>query len=118
MAEPIKVDDSKLLYDEAIVNRIYNDQRFKDMVAKKQKFSFVLLTLTLGFYILLILAVAFAPNLVGMPLAPGMVTTWGIPAGFFLIIWTVMVTGYYVYKTNTYYDPMAEKLMKEIGNEK
>lgn len=117
MAEPI-IDNKEYLYDEAIVERIYNDPRFINMVAKKQKFSLILLTLTLGLYILIIAAVAFAPSLVGMPVAEGMVMTWGIPAGFFLIIWTILVTGYYVYKTNTYYDPMSEKLMKEIGNEK
>lgn len=117
MAEPIK-DNKEYLYDEVIVNRIYNDPRFKDMVSKKQKFSLLLLTLTLGLYILLIVASAYAPNILGIPLAEKMVTTWAIPAGFFLIIWTILVTGYYVYKTNTYYDPLTAKLLKEIGNEK
>lgn len=118
MAEPIKIDDSKLLYDEAIVNRIYNDSRFKALVAEKQRFSLVLLALTLGLYILIIVASAFAPNFVGLPLAERMVTTWGIPAGFFLIIWTILVTCYYVHKTNTYFDPKTIRVLKEIGNEK
>ncbi|ELV08785.1 DUF485 domain-containing protein [Wohlfahrtiimonas chitiniclastica] len=103
-------------YD-VVVHRIYNDPRFKEMVAKKQRFSLWLLLLTLGFYILIIIGVAFAPDLVGLPMASDMVTTWGIPAGFFLIIWTILMTGYYVYRTNTYYDPMTEKLLKEIANE-
>lgn len=102
---------------EAVVNRIYHDPRFKKMVAEKQKFSLILLTLTLGLYVLIIVAAAFAPNFMGTPIAERMVTTWGIPAGFFLIIWTILVTGYYVYKTNTYYDPMTACLLKEIVNE-
>ncbi len=117
MAEPIKINEN-LLYDDVVVNKIYNDPRFKDMVAKKQKFSLILLALTLGLYILLIVGTAFAPDLLGVPLSEKMVTTWGIPAGFFLIIWTILVTGYYVYKTNTYYDPLSANLIKEIGNEK
>lgn len=118
MAEPIKIDDSKLLYDEAIVNRIYNHPSFKALVAEKQKFSLILLTLTLGLYILIIVASAFAPSMVGMPLAENMVTTWAIPAGFFLIIWTILVTCYYVHRTNTYFDPKTIQVLKEIGNEK
>lgn len=118
MAEPIKIDDSKLLYDEAIVNRIYNDSRFKALVAEKQRFSLLLLALTLGLYVLIIVASAFAPSIVGLPIAESMVTTWAIPAGFFLIIWTILVTCYYVHKTNTYFDPKTIRVLKEIGNEK
>ena len=76
-----------------------------------------LLALTLGLYIILMLAVAFAPNLVGMPMSKDTVTTWGIPAGFFLIIWTVLLTGVYVNRTNKVYDPMNEELLKEAANE-
>lgn len=110
-----RVEDG-LQYDD-IVERIYQDPRFKSMVSQKQRFSLLLLSLTLGLYILIILAVAFAPNLMGLPIAGKMITTWGIPAGFFLIIWTIIMTGYYVHKTNNYYDPMTEKLLKEIANE-
>ncbi len=117
MAEPI-INNKELLYDEVVINRIYNDPRFKEMVAKKQRFSLVLLALTLGLYVLLIVGTAFAPDILGIPLSEKMVTTWGIPAGFFLIIWTILVTGYYVHKTNTYYDPLSANLIKEIGNEK
>lgn len=35
MAEPIKINEN-LLYDDVVVNKIYNDPRFKDMVAKNK----------------------------------------------------------------------------------
>lgn len=104
-------------FDE-MVDRIYNDPRFKDVVRKKQRFSLWLLLFSLGLYILLILFVGFAPDLVGKPITPQMVTTWGIPAGFFLIIWTIGLTAFYVHKTNTVYDPMTADLLKEIANGK
>ncbi len=103
-------------YDQMIESIAKNPQ-FYQVVKKKQHFSLILLALTLGLYILLMLAVAFAPNLVGMPISKGAVTTWGIPAGFFLIIWTTILTGIYVNRTNKVYDPMNEALLKEAANE-
>lgn len=103
-------------YD-TLVNALNENPKFYEVVKKKQRFSMTLLALTLGLYILLMLAVAFAPNLVGMPMSKDTVTTWGIPAGFFLIIWTVFLTGIYVNRTNKVYDPMNEELLKEAANE-
>ena len=103
-------------YDE-MIEAIGNNPKFYEVVKKKQTFSLTLLALTLGLYIILMLAVAFAPNLVGMPISKDSITTWGIPAGFFLIIWTTILTGYYISRTNKVYDPMTENLVKETANE-
>ncbi len=103
-------------YDE-MIEAIGNNPKFYEVVKKKQTFSLTLLALTLGLYIILMLAVAFAPNLVGMPISKDSITTWGIPAGFFLIIWTTILTGYYISRTNKVYDPMTENLVKETADE-
>lgn len=108
--------DNNRDYDQ-MIEAIGKNPKFYDVVRKKQTFSLTLLALTLGFYILLMLAVAFAPNLVGMPISKDSVTTWGIPAGFFLIIWTTILTGYYISRTNKVYDPMTESLIKETADE-
>ena len=109
-------ENYNLEYDE-MIEAIGKNPKFYEVVKKKQCFSLTLLALTLGLYILLMLAVAFAPNLVGMPMSKDSVTTWGIPAGFFLIIWTVILTGVYISRTNKVYDPMTENLIKEVANE-
>lgn len=103
-------------YDE-MITAVGQSPRFYEIVKKKQHFSLTLLALTLGFYILLMLAVAFAPNLVAKPIVEGGVTTWGIIAGFFLIIWTILLTAYYIQKTNRVFDPMNEALLEEAANE-
>lgn len=103
-------------YDE-MITAVGQSPRFYEIVKKKQFFSLTLLALTLGFYILLMLAVAFAPDLVAKPIVEGGVTTWGIIAGFFLIIWTILLTAYYIQKTNRIFDPMNEALLEEAANE-
>lgn len=105
-------EDYKRDYDK-VINALGNNPKFYEVVKKKQTFSLILLALTLGLYILLMLAVAFAPNLVGTPISNDSVTTWGIPAGFFLIIWTTILTGFYINRTNKVYDPMTEALVQE-----
>ena len=109
-------DNTQRDYD-AMTIAISKNPKFYDVVRRKQTFSLTLLALTLGLYILLMLAVAFAPNLVGMPISKDSVTTWGIPAGFFLIIWTTILTGFYISRTNKVYDPMTENLIKEAADE-
>lgn len=113
-------DSNRLEYDrefDHMVESIDSNPKFKEVVRRKQNFSLLLLLLTLGLYIILILAVGFAPDLVGIPMAKGMKTTWGIPAGFFLIIWTTILTAFYIKRTNEVYDPMTEELLEEAANE-
>lgn len=109
-------DDYNREYDE-MIKAIGSNPKFYEVVKKKQRFSLTLLALTLGLYIILMLAVAFAPSLVGTPISKGSITTWGIPAGFFLIIWTTILTGYYINRTNKVYDPMNDALLKETADE-
>ena len=59
---------------EDIYRRITGNAKFQALVSRRQRFAWTLAALMLGAYLAFILAVAFAPQALGTPLAAGMVT--------------------------------------------
>lgn len=110
-------DVAKRDYDD-VVATIAKDPKFHAIVKKKQRYSLTLLALTLGMYLIIILASSFARDLVATPISANMVTTWGIPAGFFLIVWTVGLIALYVNRTNKEFDTLNKELLEEVTHEK
>jgi uncharacterized membrane protein (DUF485 family) len=39
--------------------------------------------------------------------------TWGIPIGLFVIVFTVVITGFYVRHANNTYDELTEQIKRE-----
>ena len=68
--------------------------------------SLIMLVIYFGF----ILLVAYAPKFLGTPLGTG-VTTIGIPIGLFVIFAAFLLTGIYVSKANSKYDPLIRKIV-------
>ena len=47
-----------------------------------------------------------------MPIGSG-VTSWGIPLGFGVILFTVVVTAIYVLRANREYDDLTDRIKRE-----
>ena len=59
-----------------------------------------------------ILLIAFNKELLARRLGTG-VMTWGIPLGLFVIVFTVVITGIYVYKANGEFDDLTADIRKK-----
>ena len=62
-----------------------------------------------------ILLIAFDKEWLGTPIAPGVVTTIGIPLGVGVIIFTIVITNIYVRKANTEFDDMSAEVIREAS---
>jgi uncharacterized membrane protein (DUF485 family) len=62
-----------------------------------------------------ILLIAFNKEWLGTPIAPGVVTTIGIPLGVGVIIFTIVITNIYVRKANTEFDDMSAEVIREAS---
>jgi uncharacterized membrane protein (DUF485 family) len=60
-----------------------------------------------------ILLIAFDKELLARRLGDG-VMTWGIPIGLFVIVFTVIVTGIYVWRANSEFDELTAAIRKEV----
>jgi uncharacterized membrane protein (DUF485 family) len=72
----------------------------------------MLAVVMLAIYYGFILIIAFAPSVLGTPIAPGAVTTVGIPVGVLIIIAAFVLTGIYVRRANAEFDALNQQIVE------
>lgn len=97
-----------------IVERIETNPNYRRLVHERSTFGWILAWLMLIVYYGFILLVAFNRALLSTPIGSG-VTTWGMPIGLFVILFTVLVTGIYVRRANNTYDALTTAIKQEVA---
>lgn len=98
---------------DSIYQRIDTNPRFKELVAKRERFAWILSSIMLGLYVIFILLIAFQPQLLGARISPDSSVTWGIPMGVGLILAAFILTGLYVRRANGEFDSLNQEILKE-----
>lgn len=60
-----------------------------------------------------ILTIAFDKGILAARMGSG-VMTWGIPIGFGVIVFTILITAIYVRRANSEFDELSEKVKQEV----
>lgn len=94
----------------ALIEEIKRDPNFRELVARRTRFAWLLSALMVLSYFGFILLVAFVPGFLGQPIGDG-VTTIGIPLGLLVIFSAFVLTGIYVHRANTKFDALTEKIV-------
>ncbi|WP_434615609.1 DUF485 domain-containing protein [Azospirillum sp. B2RO_4] len=92
--------------------RIINNPKFQELVAKRSAFAWTLSIAMLVIYFGFILLVAFGKEFLGTPIGSG-VTTWGMPIGVFTILSAFILTGIYVQRANGEFDELNRQILEE-----
>lgn len=96
-----------------VVARIRANPKYQELKSKRSSFGWMLTALMMVVYYGYIALIAFNKEFLGQPLGSG-VTTIGVPIGFGVIIFTIVITGIYVRRANDEFDRLtAEILAKE-----
>jgi uncharacterized membrane protein (DUF485 family) len=90
--------------------KIEQDPNYQELVRRRSSLGWTLSLIMLIIYFGFILLVAYAPKFLGMPLGAGVMTI-GIPIGLFVIVSAFLLTGIYVSKANSKYDPLIRKIV-------
>ena len=93
-------------------DRIRANPRFQSLVAKRNSYAFIMTLLMMIVYYGYILLIAFNKEWLATKLSPGAVTM-GIPLGFGVIVFTIVITTIYVRRANTEFDDEAAAIIKE-----
>jgi uncharacterized membrane protein (DUF485 family) len=94
-----------------LTRRIMSDPKYQELKARRSRFGWWLTLAMMVVYYGFILLVAFNKPFLATRLGDG-VTTIGIPLGFGVIVFTIVITGIYVRRANMEYDALAEAVAK------
>ncbi|WP_448190237.1 DUF485 domain-containing protein [Azospirillum sp. sgz301742] len=97
---------------QANAQRILDNPKFQELVAKRSAFAWTLSVIMLVIYFGFILLVAFGKQFLGTPIGSG-VTTWGLPIGVFTIVSAFILTGIYVNRANGEFDELNRQILEE-----
>ena len=95
-----------------IVDKILRDPKYQELQSKRNRLAVILTILMLVVYYGYIALIAFDKEFLAQPIGAG-VTTLGIPIGFGVIVFTVLITGIYVRRANNEYDALTREILKE-----
>jgi uncharacterized membrane protein (DUF485 family) len=99
--------------DPELVTRIVNNQNYQALKAKRTSFGWRLTLAMMIAYYGFILLVAFNKSFLSQKLGAG-VMTMGIPLGFGVIVFTIVLTAYYVNRANREFDTLSDAIAKEV----
>jgi uncharacterized membrane protein (DUF485 family) len=95
-----------------LARRVSANPLYQELKAKRSRFGWLLAIAMLVVYYGFILLVAFDKPFLAQRLGSG-VTTIGMPIGFGVIVFTVVITAIYVRRANAEYDELTERIKKE-----
>lgn len=96
-----------------ITQRIKKHPKFAELTRKRTAFGWWLSIAMLAIYLAFILVIAFAPDILAAPIAPGSVITVGIPVGVLIIVSAFVLTGIYVRRANSEFDELNRQIIEE-----
>jgi len=91
--------------------RIASDPKYRELVAKRARFGWMLTALMMLVYYGFILLVAFGKAFLSRRIGDG-VTTVGIPIGFGVIVFSILITALYVRRANREFDELTDSIVK------
>ena len=99
--------------DTQLAQRIASNPDYQALKAKRTRFGWWLTLAMMIVYYGFIMLVAFNKEFLSQRLGAGVMTV-GIPIGFGVIVFTVVITAYYVNRANSEFDALSEKIAKAV----
>ncbi|AJE21511.1 DUF485 domain-containing protein [Azotobacter chroococcum] len=94
-------------------DQIRNNPKFRQLVQSRSRLAWSLSATVFGAYSLFMLTVAFAPQWLHQPLGEDTLLTVGLPVGAAIIVFSWLLTGWYVRSANTRFDALSAQILKE-----
>ncbi|WP_029527522.1 DUF485 domain-containing protein [Polaromonas glacialis] len=99
--------------DDDLVQRIARNPKYQELKAKRTSYGWWLTLAMMVVYYGFILLVAFNKPFLSQRLGEGVMTV-GIPIGFGVIIFTILITAIYVKRANKEFDDLTAEVTKAV----
>jgi uncharacterized membrane protein (DUF485 family) len=97
-----------------VVDKIQKNPKYHELRSKRSSFGWTLSVLMLIVYYGYIALIAFNKPFLATPIGTG-VTTLGIPIGMGVIVFTVLITAFYVRRANSEFDALTAEILKDAS---
>jgi uncharacterized membrane protein (DUF485 family) len=97
-----------------VIARIRANPKYAELKQKRSGFGWMLTLLMMVVYYGYIALIAFNKEFLGQRMGEG-VTTVGVPIGFGVIVFTVIITGIYVRRANDEFDRLTREILQEVS---
>jgi len=97
-----------------VVDKIQANPKYHELKGKRSSFGILLTIVMLVVYYGYIALIAFNKPFLATPIGAG-VTTIGIPLGMGVIIFTIVITAYYVNRANNEFDRLTAEILKDAS---
>lgn len=92
---------------------VAKNPKYQELVKKRSRFSWTLTLIMLAVYYGYIFLVAFNREYLAQIVSGSSVITLSIPIGLGVILFTVLITGVYVYRANSEFDRLTHEIVEE-----
>ncbi|MHB1201416.1 MAG: DUF485 domain-containing protein [Polaromonas sp.] len=99
--------------EDDLVQRIVNNPHYQELKAKRSRFGWWLTLAMMVVYYGFILLVAFDKSFLAQRMGEGVMTI-GIPIGFGVIVFTIVITAIYVRRANSEFDDLTAAVVKAV----
>ena len=96
-----------------MVERIQNNPKYQQLKRTRTRFGWTLTIIMLVVYYGYVALFAFDKSLLATPIAEGMVTSWGVPIGIFIIVFSIVIVGIYVRRANGEFADLTRQILEE-----
>jgi uncharacterized membrane protein (DUF485 family) len=94
------------------IERIAQDPRYRALVSRRSRFTWLLTAIMLVVFFGYILLIAFNKPFLAQPIGNG-TTSLGIPIGLGVILIGIALTGVYVRRANKDFDPVVRSILED-----
>ncbi|MEX8194822.1 DUF485 domain-containing protein [Comamonas guangdongensis] len=98
--------------NDPVVQKIQDNPAYQDLRRKRNRLGLVLTLLMLVVYYGYVALIAFDKPFLAQPIGAG-VTSLGIPIAMGVIVFTVLITGFYVRRANGEFDKLTQDILKD-----
>ena len=102
-----------IVKDNDLIQRVISNPKYQELKAKRSSFGWKLTWAMMIVYYGFIGLIAFDKSFLAQKMGNG-VTTIGIPIGFGVIVFTVIITAIYVRRANSEYDDLTAEITKAV----
>ena len=99
--------------EDDVVQRILDNPKYQELKAKRSSFGWWLTLSMMVVYYGFIMLVAFNKEFLSQKLGAGVMTV-GIPIGFGVIVFTIVITAIYVKRANSEFDDLTAAITKAV----